>query len=138
MRDAATKRCVRVITTWSRTAATARGPVSRSGAQVQHRDTLVPMPTTRPRHTITETPPIQAALDALRARLGVGERIDFAELVMLGAEVKARRMATEDAAAATARRRLAEMIRTGSFRYAVDVEAADEVKRLGLIVTYDS
>ncbi len=47
-------------------------------------------------------------------------------------------MATEDAAAATARRRLAEMIRTGSFRHAVDVEAADEVKRLGLIANYDS
>jgi len=96
------------------------------------------VPTTRPRHTITETPPVQAALDALRVRLGGDERIDFAELVTLGAEVKARRMATEDAAAATARRRLAEMIRTGSFRYAVDVEAADEVKRLGLIANYDS
>jgi hypothetical protein len=96
------------------------------------------VPTTRPRHTITETPPVQAALNALRARLGGDERIDFAELVTLGAEVKARRMATEDAAAATARRRLAEMIRTGSFRYAVDVEAADEVKRLGLIANYDS
>lgn len=57
------------------------------------------MPTTRPRHTITETPPVQAALDELRAKLGEGERIDFAELVTLGAEVKARQMATEDAAA---------------------------------------
>lgn len=96
------------------------------------------VPTTRPRHTITETPPVQAALDELRAKLGEDERIDFGELVTLGAEVKARRMATEDAAAATARGRLAEMIRTGSFRYAVDVEAADEVKRLGLIANYDS
>lgn len=96
------------------------------------------MPTTRPRHTITETPPVQAALDALRAKLGEGERIDFAELVRLGAEVKARRMATEDASTATARRRLAEMIRTGSFGYGVDVEAANEVKRLGLIANYDS
>jgi hypothetical protein len=96
------------------------------------------VPTTRPRHTITETPPVQAALDELRGKLGEGERIDFAELVTLGAEVKARRVATEDAAAATARRRLAEMIRTGSFRYAVDVEAADQVKRLGLIASYDS
>ncbi|HXS33904.1 MAG TPA: hypothetical protein VN758_09055 [Solirubrobacterales bacterium] len=57
---------------------------------------------------------------------------------MLGAEVKVRRMATEDAAAATARRRLAETIRTGSFRYAVDVEAADQVKRLGLIAEHTS
>lgn len=74
------------------------------------------MPTTRPRHTITETPPVQAALDELRAKLGEDERIDFAELVTLGAEVKARRMASEDAATDTARRRLAEMIRSGSFR----------------------
>jgi hypothetical protein len=88
------------------------------------------VPTTRPRHTITETPPVQAALDELRARLGEGERIDFAELLTLGAEVKARRMATEDAAAATARRRLAEMIRTGSFRYAVDVEAPTRLSAL--------
>jgi len=96
------------------------------------------VPTTRPRHTITETPPVQAALDELRAKLGEGERIDFGELVALGAEVKVRRMVAEDVATATARRGLAEMIRTGSFRYAVDVEAADEVKRLGLIANYDS
>lgn len=96
------------------------------------------MPTTRPRHTITETPPVQAALDVLRAKLGEGERIDFAELVTLGAEVKARRIATEDAATAAARGRMAEMIRTGAFRYAVDIEAADEVKSLGLIANRDS
>jgi hypothetical protein len=96
------------------------------------------VPTTRPRHTITETPPVQAALDELRAKLGEDERIDFAELVALGAEVKARRVATEDSAAATARRRLAEMVRTGSFRYAVDVKAGDQAKRLGLIPNYDA
>lgn len=96
------------------------------------------MPTTRPRHTITETPPVQATLDELRARLGEGERIDFAELVTLGAKIKMRLMASEDAATDTARRRLAEMIRSGSFRYGVDVEAADEVKRLGLIANHDA
>jgi hypothetical protein len=95
------------------------------------------MPTSRPRHTITETPPVQAALDELRGRLGEEGRIDFAELVMLGAKVKARRVATEDAASATARRRLAEMIRGGSFPYSLDVEAADEVKRLGLTADDD-
>jgi len=95
------------------------------------------VPTTRPRHSITETPSVQAALDELRAKLGEDERIDFAELVTLGAEVKMRRIATEDAATATARRRLAEMGRSGSFRYTVDVEAADQVKRLGLIANYD-
>jgi serine/threonine protein kinase HipA of HipAB toxin-antitoxin module len=95
------------------------------------------MPTTRPRHTITETPSVQAALDQLRSRLAKSERIDFAELVMLGAEAKARQIAADDDAAAKARKDLAEMIRTGSFRYSVDVEAADEVKHLGLIARYD-
>jgi hypothetical protein len=95
------------------------------------------MPTTRPRHTITETPPVQAALDALRAKLGEGDRIDFAELVRLGAEAKVRRLVADDDAAAKAAKELADAIRTGSLRYSVDVEAADEVKHLGLIADYD-
>ncbi len=90
------------------------------------------VPTARPRHTITETPPVQAALDRLRARLA-GEPIDFAELITLGAEVKARRIAADDDATTRAGRELAEEIRSGSLRYGVDLEAADEVKHLGLI-----
>lgn len=93
------------------------------------------MPTTRPRHTITETPPVQEALDELRSKMGEGERIDFAELLALGARVKARRLSTDDAAALAARKRLAERIRTRSTL--VDVEAADEVKHLGLIAKYE-
>ncbi len=95
------------------------------------------MPTTRPRHTITETPPVQEALDELRAKLGKGETIDFAELVTLGARVKARRINDDDAEARAARERLAEMIRTRSFPYEVDVAAAEEVKYLGLIAKYE-
>jgi hypothetical protein len=95
------------------------------------------MPTTRPRHTITETPPVQEALDELRAKLGEGERIDFAELVELGARAKARRMRTENAATQAALKHLADMIRTRSFPYELDVEAADEVKHLGLIPKYE-
>jgi hypothetical protein len=95
------------------------------------------MPTTRPRHTITETPSVQAALDKLRAKLGEAERIDFAELVRLGAEAKSRQLAVEDDAAAESRRRLAEEIRSGSLRYSLDLEAAAEVKHLGLIARYD-
>jgi hypothetical protein len=91
-----------------------------------------PVPTTRPRHTITETPPVQEALDELRVRLG-DERIDYAELVTLGARVKARSLSADDAEAVTSRRRLAEMVRTGSFPFRIDLEAADEVKRVGLI-----
>ena len=108
-----------------------------AGEAVLHGATLYSVPTTRPRHTITETEPVQEALDELRSKLGEGARIDFAELVTLGAEVKARGLAAEDAATEAACKSLAEEIRTGSFRYRIDLEAADEVKRLGLIANYD-
>lgn len=76
------------------------------------------------------------ALDELRAKLN-GERIDFAELVILGARAKARRLQADDAEARAAAKELADMIRNRSFPFQVDVAAADEVKHLGLIVNYD-
>ena len=88
------------------------------------------MPTTHPRHTITETPSVREALDELRARLD-GERIDYAELVVLGARSKVRQLPDDAKAAREAARRLAELVRGRSIP--VDVGAADEVKRLGLI-----
>jgi len=88
------------------------------------------MPTAHPRHTITETASVREALDELRARLG-GERIDYAELVVLGARVKTRQLPDDAKAAREAAGRLADMVRRGSIP--VDVQAADEVKRLGLI-----
>jgi hypothetical protein len=97
--------------------------------------TLVFMPTTRPRHTITETPPVQEALDELRAKLN-GERVDLAELVILGAHAKARRLPNNTEKALEARRRLAEWIRNGNPGM-VDMAAAKEVKHLGLIAKYD-
>jgi len=94
------------------------------------------VPTTRPRHTITETPPVQEALDELRARLN-GDPIDFAELMILGARAKARRLPAggDTEKARRARHELAEMIRTRSVP--VDLKAAEEVKHLGLIANYD-
>jgi hypothetical protein len=82
---------------------------------------------------VTETPPVQAALDELRARLGREAPIDFAELVILGAQAKARRLRTDDDAARAAAKRLADMVRARSMPFDVDMDAADEVKRLGLI-----
>lgn len=95
------------------------------------------MPTTRPRHTVTETPPVREALDELRSKLGEGEQIDFGELVVLGARLKARRLRAEDDSARAARKRLADMIRTRSLPCEVDIAAAAEVKRLGLIPKYE-
>ncbi len=92
------------------------------------------MPTTRPRHTITETPPVHEALDELRGELG-GGRIDFGELVILGARAKARALREESAEAREAREWLVREVREGTSP--VDVQAADEVKYLGLIANYD-
>jgi hypothetical protein len=95
------------------------------------------MPTVRPRHTITETPPVKEALDELRARLN-GDRIDYSELMVLGARAKARRLPergdTEEAR--RARKELAEWIRNGNGPK-MDIAAAEEVKHLGLIANYD-
>lgn len=37
------------------------------------------VPTTRPRHTITETPQVKECLDEVRAKLPKGQKIDYAE-----------------------------------------------------------
>jgi hypothetical protein len=95
------------------------------------------VPTTRPRHTITETPSVQAALDKLRARLGEAERIDFAELVKLGAEAKARSLSERDREARRASAEIVDWILNGTGPK-VDVDAADEVKHLGLIARYET
>ncbi len=89
------------------------------------------MPTAHPRHTITETPPVKEALDELRSRVG-DERIDYAELVVLGARMKTRQLPDDARAARRAAQRLAGTIRHRSIP--IDVTAAEEVKRLGLIV----
>jgi hypothetical protein len=84
---------------------------------------------------ITETPPVREALDELRAKLN-GERIDFAELVIVGARAKARHLPDQGRKARQARQQLAEWIVAGSGP-AMDIAAAEEVKSLGLIVGSD-
>lgn len=94
------------------------------------------MPTTKPRHTITETDPVREALDELRSVQG-GERIEFPDLVIRGARDKVRELRAESGSARRARQEIAEWIRTGEGPR-VEVAAAEEVKRLGLVANYDS
>jgi len=59
------------------------------------------VPTSHPRHSITETPALAAVLEPLRARLGA-EAPTLAELVMRGAEAKLRELEAQDRARAQA------------------------------------
>jgi hypothetical protein len=78
---------------------------------------------------ITETPPVEEALAELRMALG-SERVDFGELVVIGARAKARELRGNGVAGRRARSRLAQGVRSRSIP--IDSEAADEVKRLRL------
>lgn len=84
------------------------------------------MPTRYRRHAITETPAVASALASLRAATGE-ERVNLAELVVLGAHVKAETFRAADNETATALFDLADMVRTGSLP--VDPEAAAEARR---------
>ena len=78
---------------------------------------------------------MQAALDELRAKLG-DQPVDYAELVVLGARVKARRLPDEDQETRQALEEVSEWIRTGSGPQ-LDLEAADQAKRGGLLANND-
>jgi len=78
---------------------------------------------------------VQEALDELRAKLN-GDPIDFSELMILGARAKARRLPDQSEKARKAREELADWIRNGTGPK-LDIDAAEEVKYLGLIANYD-
>lgn len=86
------------------------------------------MPTKHRRHAITETPPVQAALDELRGELG-DARIELGELVILGAHQKVAQLRAEREDTAARRRQLADRIRRRDIP--ADRVAADEVRRAG-------
>jgi hypothetical protein len=86
------------------------------------------VPTKRRRHAITETPPVQAALDELRRALG-DDRVEMGELVILGAQEKLARVRAKRNDTAALRRRLADRIRRRDIP--ADRAAADEVRRAG-------
>jgi hypothetical protein len=86
------------------------------------------VPTTRPRHAVTETPPVKQALDELRAEMG-SERVPLGELVILGARAKTAELRAQRGDNAQRKRRLADRIRSRE-RPPFDPGAADEAKRL--------
>jgi hypothetical protein len=84
---------------------------------------------------ITETEPVKTALDELR-RLQGGEKVEFGDLVIRGAKDKVRELEAKRESLRQAAQDVAEWIRTGEGPK-VDVEAAEEVKYLGLVANYD-
>ena len=86
------------------------------------------IPTKHPRHAITETPPVRAALDELRGELG-DSRVELSELVILGAQTKLAALRAERETTVARRHALAERIRRHDIP--ADVDAADEVRRSG-------
>jgi hypothetical protein len=86
------------------------------------------VPTRFPRHSITETPMVHEALDALRSR---GERVHLGELVLLGARERLRELderRDRGERNVDLRRQLVEQLHTGD---GLDVDAAYEVREHG-------
>ena len=73
---------------------------------------------------------MRAALDELRDELG-GERIEFSELLILGAQEKLARLRGEREGIADRRARLADRIRRRDLP--LDAAAAEEVRRQGWV-----
>jgi hypothetical protein len=71
---------------------------------------LAAVPTSHPRHSITETPALAAALDPLRARLGAGAPT-LSELVLRGAEATLRELEAQDRARGQARTTFVDRLR---------------------------
>jgi hypothetical protein len=84
---------------------------------------------------ITETEPIERVLNELR-RVQGGEKVDFGDLVIRGADDKIRELRASPETARRAREEIAEWIRSGNGPK-VDLKAAEEVKYLGLEANYD-
>lgn len=83
---------------------------------------------------ITETENLKWVLDELRLVQG-GEKVDFADLVVRGAEDKLRELRFSPEVARRAREEIAEWIRSGNGPK-IDLKAAEEVKYLGLEANY--
>lgn len=98
------------------------------GSGVSYRCCTSLVPTARRRHAITETPPVQEALDELRGELGT-DRVELGELVVLGAAAKLASIRAERDSDAKLRRRLADRVRSRNLP--VDVHAAELARQAG-------
>jgi hypothetical protein len=84
---------------------------------------------------ITETQPVQDVLDKLRLVQG-GEKVDFADLVIRGAQDKIRELRTPGSETTRqAGREIIEWLHSPD-RPRPDLKAAEEVKYLGLEANY--
>lgn len=86
------------------------------------------MPTSLRRHSITETPRVEAALAELR-ELIPGQRLDLGELVVLGARRKAEEFRAGEARRQDLLNDLAERVLRGDL--GIDPAAAAEVRERG-------
>jgi hypothetical protein len=80
---------------------------------------------------ITETEPVKTVLDELRELQG-GEKVELPDLVIRGAEDKIRELKAQSEPARRARDEIAEWVRGGNGPE-IDLEAAEEIKHLGLL-----
>ena len=87
------------------------------------------MPTTKPRHAVTETGAVADALAALRAEPG-GADVPISDLVVIGARTLTAEMRAQRNTDAALLAALADRVRAGG-PSPVDVDAADEVRRAG-------
>ncbi len=87
------------------------------------------MPTTKPRHAVTETGAVAQALAELRAEPG-GEDVPISELVVIGARTLAAEKRADREASHALRAALAERVLAGGPALG-DPAAADEVRRTG-------
>jgi hypothetical protein len=86
------------------------------------------MPTRHPRHSITETPRVRAALDPLRRR---GVKLELGDLVVRGAEQQLRELEEEQAEEERRRELRLDLVRRLRTGEGLDVAAAYEVRETG-------
>lgn len=92
---------------------------------MQHCGNIDRVPTSYPRHSITETPALNAALAPLRERLG-DRTPSLADLVLRGAEALLRELQAQDRARQRSLETFVDRLRAGR---APDLDEVDAIRR---------